>query len=71
MPAKKDIKENKMLAEISKWFMDIAKYVTTVCIIATILGQYKETVAFFVIGFIITFVTFGAGVLFLKKSQKK
>ncbi|MDR1974080.1 MAG: hypothetical protein LBQ31_05330 [Bacteroidales bacterium] len=64
--------DNRVLAEVGKWFMDVAKYVTTVGIIAAVLSQYHDSDmrTFFVIGGTIVVVTFITGLLFFIKSKK-
>jgi hypothetical protein len=74
MSAKNVIKsnnDNKVFAEVGKWFMDIAKYVTTVGIIAAILGRYRDNDmrAFLIVGGVIIAVTLIIGLLFIKFSS--
>jgi hypothetical protein len=64
--------DNKVLAEVGKWFMDVAKYVTTAGIIAAVLGQYRDNdmETFLIIGGSIITITFIIGLLLIKLSKK-
>jgi hypothetical protein len=64
--------ENKVIAEVGKWFMDIAKYVTTAGLIAAILGRYRDSdmKMFLIIGGSIVAITFIIGLLLIKLSKK-
>ncbi len=57
--------------EIGKWFMDIAKYVATIGILATILGDMSSKTAFYVGGTVLTLFFLAVGILFIRKSNNQ
>ena len=59
-----------MKKELGKWFMDIAKYITTAVVLTSIFGDVQERWIIYVGGSLAVIVTLLAG-LWLVKDKKK
>jgi hypothetical protein len=59
-----------MKNELAKWLLDIAKYVTTGVILATLFSSLQEKRTIFVIATIIVLVTLSVGIYLLRLDEK-
>lgn len=57
--------------EIGKWFMDIAKYLATACIISSFLGEIGNNWIMYTVSLVTTFCCMATGVYLLNKRSKK
>jgi len=59
-----------MKKEIGKWFLDIAKYVTTAVVISSFLGSFEQKWAMYTIATSTIVLTFVVGVFIIKLDKK-
>jgi len=62
-------KISNMRKEIGKWFFDVAKYVTTVFLISTFLGDFEKKWIMYLIGFACVVITFVLGLYFMNDKK--
>ena len=61
----------KAVEEIGKWFLDIAKYVATACILSSFLGEIGNGWIMYVVSFVTVFCCMAIGVYLLNKKKRK
>ena len=59
--------EREKQKEIARWVLDIAKYVTTTILVASLLGEFKNKWVVYSIGFILVAALFAYGMKLLSK----
>ena len=63
-------KRSDMYQEIGKWFMDVAKYVTTAFILAKLFDKIETTYAF-LIAVVFVILSFSIGLYFYNKKKQE
>jgi len=61
----------KMRKEIGKWFMDIAKYVTTAVLISSFLGGFEQKWIVYTVGITGVMLCISLGLYFLNDKKKQ
>lgn len=56
-----------MKKEIGKWFLDIAKYITTAVVLSSIFGVIEKQWLVVLLGLLAVVATFATGLIFLRK----
>lgn len=60
-----------MKEKFGQWWLDIAKYVVTSVIIASLLGDWEEKAYLFLTASAVVVITLSIGIYFLRQSEKE
>ena len=60
-----------MKKEIGKWLMDIAKYLATAVLITSIIGDFEQKWAMYLIATVTFILSLGFGLLLISEKQSK
>jgi len=55
--------------EVAKWCMDVAKYITTVILVTSFLGEFRQKWLVYIIGLVLVTILFYYGIQTLNKKQ--